>query len=266
MDTVIWFLSKAIWMLVNPNNGLLILLVLGTVFLFTDRKAFGRKIITFCTGVLLILSIFPWDGLMLLPLENRFPIPEPLPKSIDGIIVLGGSEHARITHARGQVNLLDSAERLTTFVGLSRRYPNAKLVFAGGAGGLKDQKYKGADTARILFEQLGLESKRVQFESDSRNTFENAANAFKLVKPQRQESWVLVTSAWHMPRAVGVFRKAGWPVIAYPVDFSTSGDTDFSVGFYGLSASSVSWVLREWVGIVSYWMMGRTSELFPKPE
>ena len=265
MDTAVWILSKAIWMLVDPKNGLLILLVLGATLLYTGYKSLGRKLVTLVSGILLLLSIFPWAGLMLLPLENRFPIPEPLPNTIDGIIVLGGSEHARITQARGQVALLDSAERLTAFVSLSRRYPEAKLVFAGGAGGLRDQEFKGADTAKILFKQLGIKPNRVQFESNSRNTFENAMNAFELAKPKKQESWVLVTSAWHMPRAVGVFRNAGWSVIPYPVDFSTSGKMDFRIGFYGLSVSSVSWVLREWIGMVSYWLMGKTSDLFPKP-
>ncbi len=267
METIIWVLSKAIWMLVDLNNSLLVLLVLGTVLLFTDRRNLGRRLITIASTIILILSVLQFDQIMLLPLENRFPIPDPLPKSVEGIIVLGGAENARISHARDQVVLLDAAERLTTFVGLSRLYPAAKLVFAGGAGALNEQSFKGADTARKLFEQLGLHSSRVQFESNSRNTFENAKNAFELVKPKKGERWILITSAWHMPRAVGVFRKIGWPVIPYPVDFATSGKMEYGLDFYGLSATfSATQVLREWVGIVAYWYMGRTSALFPGPD
>ncbi len=266
METIVWVLSKVLWMLVNPSNGLLILLLVGTILLFTDRGKWGRRLITFVSSVILILAVFQLDRVLLLPLENRFTIPEPLPRAVDGIIVLGGGEDARITHARGQVALLDAAERLTSFVELSRLYPEAKLVFAGGAGALNEQRFKGADAARKLFEQLGLDSGRVQFESNSRNTLENAQNAFALVTPQKEESWILITSAWHMPRAVGVFRNIGWPVIPYPVDFSTSGEIQYGLDFYGLSAvPAFTWVLREWVGIAAYWLMGNTSELFPGP-
>jgi uncharacterized SAM-binding protein YcdF (DUF218 family) len=266
MDTVVWVLSKIMWVLVNPENILLISLVVGAFLLFTDRKDLGRRLVTISSVAILLFSIFPWDKLVKLPLENRFAIPEPLSKSIDGIIVLGGPERIRESYARGQAVLRDSAERLTTFVGLSRRYPEAKLIYSGGSGNLKGQEFKGSYVAKILFEQLGLGTERVLFESESRNTLENAKYSFDLAKPQKGEKWVLVTSASHMPRAVGVFRKVGWPVIPYPVDYSTTGKIEFGIfldGFAGLS--SLSSVLREWVGIVAYWFMGRTSELFPGP-
>lgn len=264
MDTVVWVLSKTIWVLANPENWLLFLLVSGSILLFTNRKNLGRTLVTIASVTLLALTIFPWDKLVILPLENRFPIPEPLSESIDGIIVLGGAERTKISQARGQATLRESVERLTTFVGLSRRYPKAKLVYSGGSGSLNGQEFKGSDTAKILFEQLGLSPDRVLFESESRNTFENAQYSFDLVKPQQGENWLLVTSASHMSRSVGVFRKIGWSVIPYPVDFSTTGIIEYDFGFYGLPAvTRVSWALHEWVGIVAYWFMGRTSELFP---
>ena len=142
MDTAIWILSKIIWALVKLDNLLLFSLVLGSLFLFTGRKSLGRKLVTISSVIILVLTVFPLNSLILLPLENRFPIPEPLPKSLDGIIVLSGAENLRITHARSQPAIRDSAERLTTFVGLSRRYPNAKLVFTGGAGSLSNQEFK----------------------------------------------------------------------------------------------------------------------------
>ena len=267
METVVWILSKIFWMLVNPENGLLFLLVLGTILLFAKSKTLGRRLVVGVSIALSVLSLFPCGDLLLLPLENRFPIPEPLPKSINGIIVLGGAGKASITQARGQVVLRDSAERLTAFVGLSRRFPNAKLIYSGGAGALNKQAFKGADTARILFEQLGLSTERVQFEFESRNTVENARNSLEIAKPKMGENWVMISSASHMPRAVGVFRKIGWSVIPYPVDFATTGEIEFGLGLYGLAnVSTFSWALHEWFGIVAYRLMGRTSELFPGPE
>jgi uncharacterized SAM-binding protein YcdF (DUF218 family) len=266
MDTAIWIFSKIIWALVKLDNLLLFSLVVGSLLLFTDRKSLGRKLVTISSVILLVFTILPFNSLIILPLENRFPIPEPLPKSIDGIIVLSGAERKTITKARGQVVLRDSAERLTTFVGLSRRYPNAKLVFTGGAGSLTNQKFKSVGTAQMLFEQLGLTSDRVKFEYDARNTQENGQNSYDLMKPKRGENWVLITSASHMPRAVGVFRKVGWSVIPYPVDYSTTGEIEFTLDLGGFqTVTATSSALHEWAGILAYWLMGRTSELFPGP-
>ena len=98
---------------------------------------------------------------------------------------------------------------MTTFVILAKRYPGAKLVFTGGSGAIEQGVSNEAEYARILLEQLGLPPDRVVFETTSRTTWENAVNTYALVKPQPSESWILLTSASHMPRAVGVFRKLG---------------------------------------------------------
>ena len=203
--------------------------------------------------------------MLLIPLENRFPIPEPLPEDINGVIVLGGAEIPKLTQERGQASLGGSAERLTTFVSLARRFSDVKLVYAGGQGAIGRQEYKAAFTARLFFEQMGLDPDRVIFDSQSRNTMENAQNIFKLVKPQKGEKWVLITSAWHMPRSVGIFRKLGWEVIPYPVDYKTTGKSEVTLHFPPRlsSTSAVSNVLYEWIGLVYYRLLGRTSELFP---
>jgi len=156
---------------------------------------------------------------------------------------------------------------LTTFVSLARRFTDAKFVYAGGQGAIGAQEYKAAFTARLFFEQMGLDPDRVIFDSQSRNTLENAQNAFKLAKPKKGEKWVLITSAWHMPRSVGIFRKLDWEVIPYPVDFKTTGKLARALRIPpSLSATSgVSNVLYEWVGLIYYRLLGRTSELFPGP-
>ena len=160
-----------------------------------------------------------------------------------------------------------ATERLTTFVSLVHRYSDAKFVYAGGQGAIGAQEYKAAFTARLFFEQMGLDSDRVMFDSQSRNTLENAENTFKLVNPQKGEKWVLITSAWHMPRSVGIFRKLGWEVIPYPVDFKTTGKLELTLRIPPKlsSTSVVSNVLYEWIGLTYYRLLGRTSELFPGP-
>ncbi|MBC8284496.1 MAG: YdcF family protein [Nitrospinae bacterium] len=266
MDTVFWIISKVFWLLASPNTSIFLILLAGVCLLFFGREKLGKKLIVTATTLILLISVLPVYQILVIPLENRFPIPEPLPEKVYGVIVLGGAEHPQLTQLRGQASLLDSAERLTTFVSIARRYSDAKLVYAGGQGAITGQEYKSAFTARLFFEQMGLDTSRVIFDSQSRNTQENAENALKLVQPEKGEKWVLITSAWHMPRSVGIFRKLNWQVIPYPVDFKTTGKLEMNIGVPRFSATVlVSDVVYEWIGLLYYWLMGRTSELFPGP-
>ena len=266
MDTLLWIISKVFWIIFSPNRFLFLLLFIGVCFLYLGREKFGKRLITIVTTILLFLGLVPAENVLLVPLENRFPIPEPLPEKIDGVIVLGGSEIPLLTKNRGQVSLTGSVERLTTFLSLARRFPEAKLIYAGGQGIINQQEYKEAHTAKLFFEQMALDTDRVLFDSQSRNTIENAQNALQLAKPQEKEKWVLITSAWHMARSVGIFRKLGWQVIPYPVDFKTIGKTKLYLRIPSLeSVTFFSNTIYEWIGLFYYWLLGRTSELFPGP-
>jgi uncharacterized SAM-binding protein YcdF (DUF218 family) len=267
MDTVLWVISKVFWRLASPDVSFLLVLSVGVYLLYFGREKLGRRLVAFATTIIILLSLLPISSMLLIPLENRFPIPEPLSKDINGVIVLGGAESPKLTQLRGQASLVDSAERLTTFVSLARRFSDAKFVYAGGQGAIGAQEYKAAFTARLFFEQMGLDPDRVIFDSQSRNTMENAQNIFKIVKPQKGEKWVLITSAWHMPRSVGIFRKLGWEVIPYPVDFKTTGKLELTLRVPPKLSSTiaVSNAIYEWIGLTYYRMLGRTSELFPGP-
>ena len=212
--------------------------------------------------LLLILALFPIGTVLLRPLENRFPDPG-LPDQVDGIIVLGGGQNMAVTRTRGHITMNGSGERLIEAVALSRRFPDVRIVFTGGNGpsGLTE-----ADVARMTFEALGLSSDRVVFEDRSANTYDNAVLTYQAMTPKPGETWLLVTSAWHMPRSMGVFRKAGWQVIPYPVDFRTapSGSGLFGVGLDG-NLRGLTLALHEYLGLLAYRLMGRTDTLFPSP-
>ena len=266
MDTVFWVISKIFWLLASPSTSIFLVLLAGVCLLFLGREKLGKILIVGSTTLIFIISSLPVYEILLFPLENRFPIPEPLPKKVDGIIVLGGAEIPKVTQLRGQISLTDSVERLTNFVSLARKYSDAKYVFAGGQGAIESQEYKSATTARLFFEQMGLDTSRIIFDSQSRNTQENVENALQLVKPKKGEKWVLITSAWHIPRSVGIFRKLNWQVIPYPVDFKTNGKFQMSISLPNLfNLYQFSNVVYEWIGLSYYWLMGRTAELFPGP-
>jgi uncharacterized SAM-binding protein YcdF (DUF218 family) len=266
MDTFFWMLSKILWTLASPQKVVLILLFAGAVFLWTTRQKLGRWLVSMSAMIFLVFTLIPVNIFLLKPLEERFSPPTELPAKISGIIVLSGSERSVITKTRGQPSISESAERLTTFVALARRYPQARLIYAGGEGSLFYRDFNTNETARALFKQLGLNLDRVMFDTGARNTFENAVNSFKLIGKQPKGDWILITSAFHMPRSVGIFRKTGWNVIPYPVDYQTSGDWDHDWKLGRLfNFLEFSRGLHEWLGLIAYRMTGKTSALFPKP-
>jgi uncharacterized SAM-binding protein YcdF (DUF218 family) len=248
----------------------LLLVTLGVVLLYTRQKTFGRGLLSFAVIVAFLTIFLPVHTWLAGPLEGRFPRLTEFPAEIDGILVLGGAVDELLTAAHEQPALNRAAERMTESVSLARRYPVAKLVFSGGSSLVNQTDVsltlKEADVAKRLFENLGVDTSRVVLESESRNTWENAVNTKALVQPQEGETWLLVTSAQHMPRSMGIFRKVGWEVIPYPTDYRViAGRQQLNMGFVE-KLQIIDDACKEWVGMLSYYLMGRTSAVFPKPE
>jgi len=261
-----FLLAKTFNFFLQPGLWVGFLLLGGTILLWSRWQRAGRWILTATMGFLVLVTTVPVGLMMIEALENRFPVVTKFNRPVDGIIVLGGSISQLTTKYRGQPSLTGGAERLTEFIALAKQHPNAKLVFSGGSGMALRQDVKEAETARLFFAQMGLDTGRVVFEDQSRNTFENALYSFKLVSPKPGERWVLITSAAHMPRSVGVFRKAGWDIIPFPVDFATYGPEQRHVGLDmigGLGRFGIG--LRAWSGLLVYRLLGRTDALFPAP-
>lgn len=258
--------SKIFLFFAMPATWLGILLVTGTALLWTRWHRAGRVVLTGTVGFIALITIFPAGEYLVEKLENRFPPVRQLSAPITGIVVLGGSVHQGLTQARGQPALKEGAERLTEAVYLSRKFPEAKIVFTGGSGSVLYPDLKEAETAKLFFARMGLPPDRLVFESESRNTWENALLTKKLLQPDKNERWVLITSASHMPRSIGVFRKIGWNIIPYPVDYGTYGDGDYRLGtnFVG-GIADFSFGLREWLGLAVYRLLGRSDEFFPAP-
>ena len=261
-----FYLSKILWFLANPGNILLMLLVAGVALLWTRWHRAGRKVLVFCALAAVFIAAVPVGKGLMMSLENRFPVNQQLPEKIDGIIALGGVVNQVVTQARGQMSFGGSVERLTELAALSRKYPNAKLVFTGGSGKLTSQEIKEADVLPPLLGVLGIDPARMIYENNSRNTYENATLTKALVNPAPGENWILITSAFHMPRSMGVFRKAGWQVIPYPVDYSYAADELF-LPFFDLPSGllTLSAGLHEWLGLLFYRLTGKTEIFFPAP-
>ncbi len=261
-----FMLSKILWALVNPGNLLLLLLILGAVLLWTRWRRFGRWLVGFCTVAFLVLAVAPVGMWALGILENRFPPLVDLPGRVDGIIVAGGIVDPVTSRDRGQLSIGGAAERVYEMAVLLRRYPKARLVFSGGSGSLLYQEYKEAKAVVPLLRQLGVDTGRVIFEDQSRNTAENATLSYRMVQPKKGERWLLVTSAFHMPRAVGSFRQVGWEVTPYPVDYQTRKTLVLPLHFnFAGGVGSLGGAVHEFLGLLFYWLDGKTGELFPGP-
>lgn len=260
-------LSKIFAPLLEPGTLAVALLGLATLLLLWGGRARRWGIVlTLCLTLILgAFTALPVGDWAVAPLENRFP-PATLPERVDGIIVLGGMVDPDLTASRNQPTVNGAAERLIEFVGLARRWPQAKLIFSGGSGSLSHPEQREAPVARAILERLGFPAERVMFESDSRNTWENVLLSQKLVQPQPGEVWVVVTSAMHIPRSVGIFRRAGWPVLAWPVDYRTLAGGEVRTRLdLGRTLSMLDDALHEWIGLLAYSLMDRTSAWFPGP-
>ena len=263
---MIYVLSKLFWFLAQPVNAIAFLSAVGLVLMrWGKRPMFGLRLLRGTALVFVVITVLPVGTLLLLPLENRFPKLDPLPEKVDGVIVLGGSLLPRISEGRGVVAMGDGAERQTTMLELARRYPNARVVFSAGDANILRKGLAEADLARRFVIEQGMDPDRFVFERVSRNTWENALQSKKLVDPKPGETWILVTSAYHMPRSVGIFRKVGWDVVACPVDYRTDGSPAWLEFRYLERIGQLDLALREYYGLAAYWVLGRLSTLFPGP-
>jgi len=260
-------LSKILGFFAVPSNLLFLIAAAGVVLVFTRFARAGRWLAVLGVVLIGIAGLSPFGNALILPLEQRFPAWDASRGAPDGIVVLGGAIGPAMSAARGEPSLNESAERMTAVADLARRYPTARILFSGGDGSLMADSSPETKYALPLFESFGIPGKRIELEGRSRNTAENAAFSKAMADPKPGARWLLVTSAHHMPRSVGCFRRAGFAVEPYPVDWRTRGTVDLTTPFGGLAAglARTDVAAREWVGLLAYWITGRTSELLPGP-
>jgi uncharacterized SAM-binding protein YcdF (DUF218 family) len=262
-----FYASKVLGFFAIPSNFVILVGIVGIVLLCTRFARVGRPMVIASLLLLAVLGLSPIGNALIVPLEDRFPAWDERRGPPQGIVVLGGALGPDVSHVRDTVALNEAAERLTVVVELAKRYPDARIIFSGGSGALVFDDRPEAEFALRFLETLGIAPGRVIAEDKSRNTVENARFSLDIAQPKPGERWLLVTSAYHLPRSIGVFRKVGFPVEAYPVDWRTRGPRDVWRPFptVGDGLRRTDTAVREWVGLIAYWLSGRSSELFPGP-
>jgi uncharacterized SAM-binding protein YcdF (DUF218 family) len=261
-------LSKVLGFFVVPSNAIAVICALGLGLSLTRCRRVGRRALAVGILLLLVFGYSPAGNVLLLSLTERFPAWQFDGHEPDGIIVLGGAIDSEVSAARNALETDASAERIIAMLELARRFPNARIVFSGGSGNLIENSMPEAPVAGQLLDRFGIAPDRVVLESGSRTTYENAVMVRRLVAPKPGERWLLVTSAFHMPRSIGAFRNAGFAVEAYPVDWRTRGWIDAAMPFdspsAGLARTDIA--VHEWIGLIAYRLTGRSSALVPSPE
>jgi uncharacterized SAM-binding protein YcdF (DUF218 family) len=152
-----------------------------------------------------------------------------------------------------------AGEGLAALSRLGREYPNARLALCGFGPA-------GQTLAKRLADG-GVDGSHINIVSHSRTTAEDALYSAALLKPKTDERWLLITAAMHMPRAVGCFRRAGFQVERYPVEFMTRGRSGPFVLFATGSSALIQFdrAAKEWIGLIGYRLLGKTDALFPGP-
>jgi uncharacterized SAM-binding protein YcdF (DUF218 family) len=260
--------SKLLGILIVPSNFVVEIGLVGIVLLLTRFRRLASWLIVTSVVLTALAGFSPLSNILILPLEQRFPPWDPSRGAPDGIVVLGGSVIPDIAATRGDDSgLNEGAERITAAVELARKYPDARIIFTGGNASLFENAPSEAAVAFRQMVALGVAPDRITAEEQSRNTIENAVFSRLIAQPKPGERWLLVTSAFHMPRAIAVFRAAGFPVEAYPVDYRTRGLGDatrlFPAVAFGLAQMDIA--MHEWAGLVAYRLTGKTEEFFPAP-
>ena len=256
--------SKIFWAMAQPVSLVFLLIVLALVLMRLRRPRLGTSFGVLAAVILGLCCFTTVGSLMIQPLENRFARPGEMPAEVGTIVLLGGSTSGQVSQARQVVEANAAGDRLLEVLRLARLYPQAKIIASGGSGQLITQGESEAETARRLFEGMGIDMGRVVLEGQSRNTAENAALSRTLVG---DGAMLLVTSGSHMPRSMGLFRKEGLDPIAWPVDYRSTGSEGSGVDFSDPldNLQTVTTAVREWIGLAAYYATGQIDTLFPAP-
>ncbi|MBB4571267.1 YdcF family protein [Rhizobium leucaenae] len=259
--------SKLVWIFGQPLSLAFFFGVSGLIGSLVRRR-FVAIASSLLSVLILFVALYTTAGAYIVQgLEERFPHPAADPADLKCMIVLGGATQNEVTTARGGYEMDSAGDRLVETLRLAQKFPQARIVVSGGDGSISG-KYEGdAVISERFFVALGLSKDRLVEDTTSRTTFENAVNTKQLLAQNDLSGCLLITSGFHMPRSMGIFRKQGIDVVPWPVDYRSTGKETLGFDFTqpSLNAQLLATGVREWIGLVGYYAAGRTSALYPSP-
>ena len=249
-------LFELLFAVLKPSNTVFLIALGGFLALLWGWRRLGLSMTGAALALWAMMAYLPLGRVLMMPLEARFPAQSV--SALDGIVLLGGFLDT-VDVDPLSVTLGDAGERLVATAILAHRFGDAKIFISDVAE---------AATAAAMLAELGVDPKRIAVEGRATSTAENARYGREVFAPRPDGAYALVTSAWHMPRAVGVFRVAGWPeMVPVPVDPVVPPEGVWSDlplrAAKGLA--EMDWAAREWLALISYRLSGRTDALLPAP-
>lgn len=267
MDNLFFIASKVLFLFIKPSNFLLITIIIYISFFLIKKKSFYKQLTIFIS-LLFFITIF-WIFVIesLHFLEKRFVKPQNIDSNIKGIVVLGGSENANLTKRHNLVNLNSGSERLLESLVVAEKINNINIYFLGGSGFLNFQEFNEVDVAKKFYEDLKFDMSKVIFVDGTRNTFENMKKFLNEVKPEAEDKFLLITSAFHMPRSMSVARKLKLNFIPYPVDHRIDKDLTLIDNLQTFSFAQLlgftDHLFKEYLGLFAYRAFGKSDSFLP---
>ena len=259
--------SKIAWLFIDPPTFLLFLACYGLLAWRAGRRWMGRALLAVPVLLLAAMSFLPMGEMLMAGLENRFPPYADDGAGVNGLIVLGGAIDPALYIAHPGSGVNGAVARVIEAARLARKYPRARVIFSGGGDPGGGAEATEAHVARELFAALGVGEDRLEIETESRNTYDNAIMSGKIANARQGERWLMLTSAFHMPRAMGAFRAADFDVRPYPVDYRAMvGRGAWRIlpgAVNGLTFASIA--IHECLGMIAYRLTGRSSAFYPSP-
>ncbi|MCD2184005.1 YdcF family protein [Rhizobium sp. GN54] len=261
-----YYASKFFWLAAQPLSLAFFAIVVAILFGWFGRRRLQAAFMLLSAAILFVTLYTSAGTVMLQALEDRFArstLPVGGPRCI---IVLGGSFEAEVIAARGGVEMNQAGDRFVETLRLLQAYPEARVLVSGGDGSFSGRYAGDATVSAAFFAAYGISPVRLIQEETSRTTFENVENTRDLLVQNGLDDCLLVTSAFHMPRAMGLFRKAGLDVVPWPTDYRTSGMASLQLDFTQPSSNAqlTTTALREWIGLTAYYLAGRTETILPE--
>ena len=262
MDTVFFVVNKIIWLFLRPESVLVLLYMMALLSLRRGRTRAASRTLAGALLVTILIGIFPLGDFVLRPLENHYAA-NPEITRVEGIIVLGGAEDLGSRHADALPQFNHAGDRILAATLLARRFPEAVVLYSGGETSVMRSRDEAGASGVSMLRQLGIEQDRLIIEGHSRNTAENARLSRELAPANLSGTWVLVTSAFHMPRAMGSFCAAGWRhLVPYPTDYR-AGRVSHGIGWnLAENLEELNIGMKEWLGLLAYRLVGRMDGFF----
>lgn len=250
-----YMLAQTFWFLCAPSHLAVWLVLAAAVLLYRNRVRAARRCAVASVAIFIVAGFSPVGVWLMHPVENLYPRPT-LPSRIDGILILGGGSNSDIHGSRGVPNGNYGLARLAAAAGVARLHPEARVVFSGGPAPVGHWDSEAAAAKKILT-GLGVPPERIILEADSRNTWENFIYTKAIVKPKDGEQWVLVTSAFHMPRAMKITNKVKWPMLPWPSDYMTATNSLYEFRQFPENLHRTDLAVHEGIGVLVYRLSGK---------